>query len=402
MELETAPHLYADLGLRQEMTANVVGFCRYLRQHGLGVGMGEQMDALRALGKIDMREEDAFRIALRSTIAKNEEELRIFDDHFTSYWYVWVNSENLIRNPAAQGPKTVALPEPRAQKQDLFSISDWLRHDDKTMEDKDSAGYSHFAVNTKKDFSEFGQEELAEVARMINDIAKSLATRFSSRTRKSQRLGTLDLRRSMRHSLRRGGELLDLLRRQWKLKRLKLVLLCDVSKSMDLYSRFLVQFIYAFQSSYRKIETFVFSTSLHRISDDLKTKSMEEAFAHISRHVPDWSGGTRIGASLNQFVEKYALKMVDSSTVVLIISDGWDTGDVVLLNECMADLRRRSRSLIWLNPLKGSPGYEPATRGMQAALPHLDLFASAHNLESLGDLVRSLVRIQKGAPTAWT
>ena len=153
----------------------------------------------------------------------------------------------------------------------------------------------------------------------------------------------MDLRRTMRQSLRRGGDLLDLMHRRRRRQRLKLVLICDVSKSMDLYSRFLIQFIYAFQTVYRRIETFVFSTSLHRITDQLKEQSMDEAVARLSENVPDWSGGTKIGASLRQFVDDFSLKVVDPATVVLVISDGWDTGEVELLSESMAHLKKSSR-----------------------------------------------------------
>ena len=200
----------------------------------------------------------------------------------------------------------------------------------------------------------------------------------------------------MRLSLRRGGEILDLAYHQRRRQRLKLVLLCDVSKSMDLYSRFLIQFIYAFQSVYRRIETFVFSTALHRITETLRREELYSALEQLSGTVPDWSGGTKIGASLEQFVSQHGLKLVDSQTVVLIISDGWDTGEVDLLENSMRFLNKHARNVIWLNPLKGSPGYEPKTRGMQAALPYIDIFASAHNLNSLRKLVRQLTRIQSG------
>ena len=232
--------------------------------------------------------------------------------------------------------------------------------------------------------------------RLINEIGKTLATRFSRRTMNSKNRGLIDLRRTMRLSLRRGGEILDLAHYQRRRQRLKLVLLCDVSKSMDLYSRFLIQFIYAFQCVYRRIETFVFSTSLHRITESLHNEELQDALDQLSGTVPDWSGGTKIGVSLEQFVGKYGLKLVDSQTVVLIISDGWDTGEVDLLENNMRFLQKHARNVIWLNPLKGSPGYEPTTRGMQVALPHVDIFASAHNLNSLRKLVRQLTLIQSG------
>ena len=391
------PYLYEDFALRRALSSNLVGFCRHLRNQGLVSGIGEQMDALRALESIPLREQEPFRMALRTSLAKSTQEQEIFDEHFRKFWYVWESSGEFYRQPPREEEErsNIHVIDERP-KPTFLSIHDWMNQDSESEEVRDSAGYSPFEVDTERDFSQFGSEELNEVIALINEIGKRLATRFSRRMRHSKRHGPMDLRRTMRLSLRRGGELIDLMHHRRRRQRLKLVLLCDVSKSMDLYSRFLIQFIYAFQTVYRRIETFVFSTSLHRITDQLKQQSMDEAVARISESVPDWSGGTKIGASLKQFVEEYSLKVVDPATVVLVISDGWDTGEVEMLSESMSHLKRSARSLIWLNPLKGSPDYEPTTRGMQAALPHLDLFASAHNLNSLRDLMGELMLLQRG------
>ena len=392
------PYLYEDFALRRAMSSNLVGFCRHLRNQGLLSGLGEQMDALRALDHIPLREEEPFRMALRTSLAKSSREQEIFDEHFRKFWYVWESSEEFYRKPPGEEEEErtkIRVIDERQQKPTYLSINDWMNQESESEEVKEAAGYSPFEVDTERDFSQFGNEELQDVITLINEIGKRLATRFSRRMRHSKRHGPMDLRRTMRQSLRRGGDLLDLMHRRRRRQRLKLVLICDVSKSMDLYSRFLIQFIYAFQTVYRRIETFVFSTSLHRITDQLKEQTMDEAVARLSENVPDWSGGTKIGASLKQFVDDFSLKVVDPATVVLVISDGWDTGEVELLSESMAHLNRSSRSLIWLNPLKGSPDYEPTTRGMQAALPHLDLFASAHNLNSLRNLIRELMQFQR-------
>jgi hypothetical protein len=337
-------------------------------------------------------------MALRTSLAKSSREQEIFDEYFRKFWYVWESSEEFYRKPPGEEEEErakIRVIDERQQKPTYLSINDWMNQESESEEVKEAAGYSPFEVDTERDFSQFGSEELQDVITLINEIGKRLATRFSRRMRHSKRHGPMDLRRTMRQSLRRGGDLLDLMHRRRRRQRLKLVLICDVSKSMDLYSRFLIQFIYAFQTVYRRIETFVFSTSLHRITDQLKEQTMDEAVARLSENVPDWSGGTKIGASLKQFVDDFSLKVVDPATVVLVISDGWDTGEVELLSESMAHLKRSSRSLIWLNPLKGSPDYEPTTRGMQAALPHLDLFASAHNLNSLRNLIRELMQFQR-------
>jgi uncharacterized protein with von Willebrand factor type A (vWA) domain len=168
------------------------------------------------------------------------------------------------------------------------------------------------------------------------------------------------------------------------------VLLADVSGSMDLYSRFLIQFIYALQHAVGQVETLVFSTTLTRITDAMSEDDLRAALDAVARQVPDWSGGTKIGASLRQFLDRHAGTLLGPRTVVIVISDGWDTGDIDVLERAMAELQRRAGRVIWLNPLLGSPGYEPICQGMRVALPYVDVFASAHNLESLRQLERHL------------
>ena len=387
---------FDDLALRREFSANVVGFCRWLRRHGSSVSASEQMDALRALDAIDLLEEEDFYWSLRTTLAKSTREQEIFDEHFRRFWYVWDKADQLSFRDEEEAEAPSVIIDDRPRKQKYLTINDWLNNADQASEEQEAAGYSPFEVVTERDFSDFLAQDLDEVARLINEIGKSLAVRFSRRTKASRQNGPLDLRRTMRSSLRRGGELLDLAHRERKRQKLKLVLLCDVSKSMDLYSRFLIQFLYAFQSVYRRIETFVFSTSLHRVTEILQTEELEEALNLMSVTVPDWSGGTKIGESFGEFVEQYALNLLDPGTVVLIISDGWDTGDVDLLGESMRVMKSRSRSVIWLNPLMGNPDYCPSTQGMQAALPYIDILASAHNLSSLRQLVRQLAKVQRG------
>ena len=396
-EVSSSGTLFDDLALRGELSSNLVGFCLYLRINGLLCGMSEQIDALRSLMKLDFQNEDDFRIALRITLAKNTQEQEIFDKYFHSYWYVWESAENLSRRLESNEsePATRKINE-MPQKQSLFSINDWLGNNQETTELKEAAGYSPFQTKSERDFSSFPIEELKELTQLINEIGKAMASQLSRRTIKSKKRRHIDFRVTMRNSLRRGGEILDLVYYKNRRQRLKLVLLCDVSKSMDLYSRFLIQFIYAFQSVYRRIETFVFSTSLYHITEILRAEELYNALEKLSKTVPDWSGGTKIGFSLDQFVDQFGTKIIDSQTVCLIISDGWDTGDVDLLVRSMRYLKKNARSIIWLNPLKGSSDYEPATKGMQAALPYIDIFASAHNLNSLRRLVRQLAKIHLG------
>jgi hypothetical protein len=228
------------------------------------------------------------------------------------------------------------------------------------------------------------------MAALVAQIARRVATRMSRRMRAARRSHLLDMRRTVRHSLRRGGEIIELLRRRPRIQKSQVVLLCDVSGSMDLYSRFLVQFVYALQHAVSRIETFVFSTSLTRVTDALSEVELRRALDQVARTVPNWSGGTKIGASLRQFLDTYGRALLSERTVVIIISDGWDTGDAEVLAAAMRELNRRSARVVWLNPLLGGSGYEPLCQGMRVALPHVDVFAPAHNLESLRRLERHL------------
>ncbi|HEU4563497.1 MAG TPA: VWA domain-containing protein, partial [Gemmatimonadaceae bacterium] len=174
-----------------------------------------------------------------------------------------------------------------------------------------------------------------------------------------------------------------------KRRKVKLVVLCDVSGSMELYARFLLQLLFALQHAFARVESFAFGTHLARISEELRAGSYREALARLAGAPGGWSGGTRIGASLAEFLAAWP-RLVDRRTVVIILSDGWDTGDPALLADTVRELRRRAGRLVWLNPLLGNPGYRPLARGMQAALPHVDVFAPAHDVASLVALGRHL------------
>jgi uncharacterized protein len=238
-----------------------------------------------------------------------------------------------------------------------------------------------------QDFSTFPAEDLDEVARLTILIAKRLARRVSRRRRPTRRGGVIDLRRSMRANMMKD-EIIELRRRERRRRKVKLVLLCDVSGSMDLYSRFLLQFLYALQNVFGRVETFTFATRLTRVTEQLRGPSYQVALRRLTE-VRDFSGGTRIGESLQEFNHTWG-HLVDRRTIVLILSDGWDTGEPELLGAEMLALKRKAGRVIWLNPLLGNPSYEPLTRGMAVALPLVDHFAAAHNLASLRDLASHL------------
>ena len=220
------------------------------------------------------------------------------------------------------------------------------------------------------------------------------ARRLTRRTVPARRGRHLDLRRTVRRALATGGETVRWARRTRKIKPRPLVLICDVSGSMERYTRLLLQFLHTVShGTGAHVETFVFATRLTRITTSLKRRRIEDALARVADEVADWSGGTRTGDALAAFNRYWGRRVLGRGAVVMIISDGWDRGDVDQLSREMARLRRTSYRLIWLNPLLGSPNYRPLTRGMQAALPHIDDFLPVHNLDSLEALVENLAAL---------
>lgn len=358
------------------LSKNIVQFCRFLRQKGFGVSIEEETLSLRSLQFIDYSNNEVFRLALKATLCHNKIQLDEFDHLFHDYWK---EIHKAVDSKIKDEPKT----KPTHRQQPSYkALRKWL-HGNGNKETEETATYSTQETLFKKDFSAVPEDEVDELMQIIRSIAKRLAAKTNRRYEFSSKTDMPDLRKTLRKNLRRGGELLDIVHRRPKRNRLKLVLLCDVSRSMELYSAFIIQFMYAFQQVYKRMETFVFSTSLKRITSLLKQKNFNEAMHLLSAENNGWSGGTRIGESLDVFVNEYGKKLIDSKTIVIILSDGWDTGNIDLIKDNMEFIHAKSKKLIWLNPLAGFEDYQPHVSAMKAALPFIDVFAPAHNAESL-------------------
>jgi uncharacterized protein with von Willebrand factor type A (vWA) domain len=258
-----------------------------------------------------------------------------------------------------------------------------------------SRSYSAREVLREKDFADFTAAEMADARRMMAQLAWELGYRGTRRLVPG-RGPHLDLRRTLRRNLKYGGELLELAHRQPKRKPRPLVLICDVSGSMERYTRMLLHFIHSlaaygrFTNNPFRVEAFLFATRLTRVTRYLDYRSIDQAVNEVAKAVPDWAGGTRIGETMKAFSFRWGRRVLGGGAVVLIISDGWDRGEPDLLAQEMARLQRSCHRLIWLNPLLGSPSYQPLTQGMQAALPYVDDFLPVHNLASLETLARHL------------
>jgi len=347
----------------------------------------EAVDGLRALGEIDLGDRREFYLTLRTVFTSRAEDLPVFDDVFADFWRVepGASDDEDLDCGESDGQETPQGEDDESEGESEVSLEDW-NEAETSDEEQEVPGYSAEQVLRAKDFSAFQSEELEDIIRLTAKMARKMAMRLSRRHRATRRGHKVDPRRTMRLNLKYGGDPLELARKRRKIAKTKLVLLCDVSGSMDIYSRFLLQFIYAVQHTFANVESFVFSTQLTRVTEYFEEEDIHDALHTISHEVTDWSGGTRIGQSLKTFNDLYARSMVDKRTVVLVLSDGWDTGDASVLEEQMEEMSRRAARVIWLNPLKASPGYQPLCKGMSTALPYIDIFASAHNLASLMDL----------------
>lgn len=377
----------------KSIVADTVLFCRALRENGVAVTPAEAVAAVRALRVIDLGDRQETFVGLRSVLTSRVEDFPVFEPLFEEFWSrLGHRGRRSVKSQRESQSGINRLVPPRSRQSTQKGLALFLENWARTSEDSEqinAAAASDIESNAEKDFGQFGSDELHEIARVARRLVRKLASRPSRRWKPVRRGSRVNLRRSLRICLRTGGELVELSFKQRKQKKTKLVVICDVSGSMDLYSRLLIQFTYALQNSLARVETFVFSTSLKRISLHLRNRSYDRALESLAE-TRGWSGGTLIGPSLAEFNSGWP-ELVDKRTIVIILSDGWDTGEPEELSGALATLKRRAGKLVWLNPLLGNPGYKPLTRGMQAALPHIDVFAPLHNLQSLRALERYLV-----------
>jgi hypothetical protein len=367
---------------------NVLLFGRVLRAAGLDVHHGRLLDALRALEWVDIGSRTDVAATLRSLLVHGRDDLARFDRAFELFFQA--------HRPPAPGLPLFSLGErPRVVAKPATGAAVRVEFDDlqpgSAAPTRAVGAWSAASVSRTRDFGEFTDAELERARLLLEQLPWTLNLRRTRRWRRASS-GASDLRPLLRRNLMRGGELLELPRRQRRETARPIVLLGDVSGSMERYSRILLHFVYGLAHSDARVETFLFATRLTRVTRHLAGRGTQ-AFTRLARELQDWGGGTRIGESLRTFNIRWARRVMRNGPIVLIVSDGWDRGDPALLGRELARVRRTCRRLIWLNPLLGSATYEPLTRGMQAALRHVDDFLPAHNLASLEQLathVRSL------------
>ena len=366
---------------------NLVHFCQVLRDRGVAVTPVEQVGAASALLLIDLADQQDFYWALRITLLGSQRHQKVFDELFWPFW------RRRLFSPQGK-PADQVSPRARGQGELPATLLQQDRAQEPQREKEEGEatvfGYSPQESLMRKSFSSLSEAELAEMELVVAEMALRISARKSRRMRSTARPGLLDLRRSLRRALTYGGEFVELAHRTRRIEKPQVVFLCDVSGSMDRYYRFLLLFLLALQRVMVKVETFAFSTSLTHLTEALSRREIDIVLDQLSREVRDWSGGTRIGECLYAFLTDYGNETLGRRAVVVILSDGLDRGDLHLLEEAMRNLRRKARRIIWLNPLLEDPEYQPLCRGMVIALPFVDQFGPAHNLESLLKLVGEL------------
>ncbi len=380
---------------------NLLLFGRVLRGLGLDVNPGRMIDLVTALEFISIGSRSDFYHAARCLLVHRREDIAGFDEAFEFFWR--------SRGRELTSLDLRALGERRRYRRPRI-VPPPLKEEGSPVADPPAPGsdqppvlqaavtYSEREVLRKKDFSELTGQEIDAVRMMMAEIVWRIRKRQTARRRPGHgRL--LDFRRTVRRNLRYGGEILDWAEREPKVKPRPLVIIADVSGSMERYTRLLLLFTYGLASALeQKVEAFVFSTRLTRITRQLRERNLDRALREVSHVVPDWSGGTRIGEALRSFNFEWGRRVLGHGALTLVISDGWDCGEPSLLREEIARLQRSSRRLIWLNPLLGAPEYEPLTRGIQTALPYIDDFMPVHNLASLEELAEHLGSLSERRP----
>lgn len=370
---------------------NIVVFARLLRHLGINLSATQVHDFLNALRVIDINNRANVRDAARCLFITRREDLTLFDQAFDWFWKRRDYSIDARRAAAAITPTFVKPPPPAK-----FLPTSLAPLDSSSLPQKGKIvtiqTYSQQETLRRKDFGAFTRGEIEEAKKLM----RALPWRTGERaTRRTIRGGSefFDARATMRRNLKYGGELLEPAWKKTRYKPRPLVVLCDISGSMENYSRMLLHFVHALRERETQAECFVFGTRLTRITRQLRTRSVERALRGVADSVVDWSGGTRIGDALKEFNYVWARRVLRPGAVVLIISDGWDRGEPQLLGREMARLKRNVYRTIWLNPLIASDDYAPLTLGLQAALPYVDDFLPAHNFSSLEDLARLLSRL---------
>ena len=365
------------------MIKSIAEFVAFCREQGFRIGTQQVKECVQVveLGHLDKR---MFQHSLRAICCKNKNQFDRFGSIFDVFWKQ--------KKLAQKREKIKHEHKPRQSPASLIFLGASGTESSKENEAQEVTGANTIENLKRTDFSAVQTIDEKALDELAFQLWQQMSLRLKRRKKKKKK-GELDLRRSLRKNISKGGWGAELVYRAKKKERRRLLLLLDISGSMDKYSFYLLKFIIVLRSYFDSIEAFAFSTQLYRITDLIGKKDLKDILKDISYELDAWSSGTKIGACLSQFIKIYGGQFLSKRSVVVILSDGLETGDPQKLMGVIRQIKRRAKSLIWLNPLKGMQGYQPIQRGMSTVLPYLDFFESAHNLTSLLKLEKYLKEV---------
>ena len=373
------------------ITQHIIAFGRVLRRAGLEVATGQIIDAMRATQLIGLKSRADVYQGLFSVFVTRREQVELFNQAFHLFWRAPSKLPQVMSLilPQLKMPETAQAKQSLRVKQALVEKEAQIKPPESRPKNEKKEAvdlvltYSPLEVLRKKDFAAFSNEEVVMARQVLSEMNWNIPSKRTRRFNPNAKGRMFDLRKTVRKNMRNQGELIQLSWRANQTRMRDIVVLCDISGSMERYSRMLLHFMHAVTAGMRRVETFVFGTRLARITRYLQQRDIDDAVSSVSQKVNDWAGGTRIGDALKDFNYLWARRVLRSGAVVMVISDGWDRGDIPLFEREVARLSRSCYRLIWLNPLLGYENYEPLTRGIKAAMPYIDDFLPVHNLESL-------------------
>ncbi len=378
------------------LTSRVILFSRFLRNRGFKAFSSGTLDALRSLQAVDVGSKEEFFFALRANLVSTDLEWKLFGELFDQFWKGLETEDRDLGSKRKESVpdqqedpciiENLLSPPSRKVEKDLSSQREYL----------EGAAYSPVAILENRDLSDFERGDIPVAQLILKQMMAPFKVAPARRVKRSRKPGDIHFRMVMKKSLKSYGIPIELLYKRKKKRLKRLVILADVSGSMDRYARFVMPFLMGLKGIGSRAEAYVFSTSLTAISPILRKFHGEKVLEVISKEVPDWSGGTRIGESLRQFRQAYGQKHLNRRTVFLIMSDGWDLGAKKLLMEEMETLCDKVHSILWLNPLAGDPDYSPVCGGMRIALPYVDHFLPVDSLRSLKRVGKTLAKVMSG------
>jgi len=367
----------------------LIDFTMYCRERQFVLGPQETSDAFEVAKRGWVLDRKLFQYSLKAIYCKRKEHFDRFDEMFDRFW------SRYYEEKLEQRKKQVKLLKKEKETATVIFLGTEFKvpkKEVKEQEAKETVGANESIRLRRTDFSKVNVNDKEKLEELAEELFHQMSMRFKRRLENANK-GSIDIRNTIRHGVSKGGIMLDLSYKRKRKEKRKVVFILDVSGSMDTYSYYLLRYVMVLKKYFKSLEFFTFSTTLTHVTPMLRQNNEQEVLKQIGKNVHSWSSGTKIGESLTEFLSEYGSKFLSQKHIVVILSDGLETGSVTVLREAVRTIRRKCKTLVWLNPLKGMDGYQPIQKGMVNVMPHLDAFESAHNLDSLLKLEKLLMDV---------